>query len=125
MAKIVIDVIPHEDQRYPTVGDWIEIADGLQIYVSKMSDPRYEELVLVHELVEAILCRRRGISQEAVDKFDLSFESNRPDGDLSEPGDDPTAPYRDEHRFATAVERLLAQELGVDWIAYETEVEHL
>jgi hypothetical protein len=34
----------------------------------------------------------------------------------------PKAPYYRQHQIATAVERLLAVELGVDWGAYDREV---
>lgn len=121
--NVKIVTIPHEEQRYPTVGDWVVNGDNLYISVSKMSDPRYELLVAVHELVEALLCKERGIPQELVDKFDMEYEASRSEWDTtSEPGDAAGAPYKKEHFFATTVERLLAAELGVDWEKYEAEV---
>jgi hypothetical protein len=36
--------------------------------------------------------------------------------------DDDPGEYHLEHVFATKVERLLAQELGVNWSAYDREV---
>ncbi len=130
-ARLLFDAyrIAHADQRYPTVGDWQAVADGsCHITVSKMSDPRYEVLVAIHELIEATLCAERGIKQSVVDEFDKLFEAERearkhhPD---AEPGDDPRAPYHRQHRFATAIETLLAFEMGVDWDAYEREVSEL
>jgi hypothetical protein len=122
-VNVKIVTIPHEEQRYPTVGDWVVNGDNLYISVSKMSDPRYELLVAVHELVEALLCKERGIPQELVDKFDMEYEASRSEWDTtSEPGDAAGAPYKKEHFFATTVERLLAAELGVDWEKYEAEV---
>lgn len=130
--KIIIETIPHGEQRYPTVGDWIVSPDGgaiidatVRIAVSRMGDWRYEALVAVHEVVEAILCLDRGITQDAVDEFDTQFEMAREPGDDSEPGDSPAAPYQREHGFATSVERLLAAELRVDWAAYEQTVNAL
>ena len=124
--NVKIVTIPHEEQRYPTVGDWVVNGDNLYISVSKMSDPRYELLVAVHELVEVLLCKERGISQELVDKFDMEYEASRSEWDTtSEPGDAAGAPYKKEHFFATTVERLLAAELGVDWEKYEAEVQAL
>lgn len=115
--------IPHMFQAYPTVGNWQFTKDGVPvIFVSRMSDPRYEWLVGIHELVEVELCRQRGITQKAVDEFDIAFEKKRkPDND-DEPGDDPKAPYRQEHFAATNIERLLAAEVGVDWAAYDKEI---
>lgn len=127
--RISIESIPHDKQRYPTVGDWITHENGdLDIKVSEMSDPRFELLVGIHELIEVSLCRHRKISQAEVDAFDLKFEKEREAGKHSpteEPGDNPLAPYQKEHFFATNLERLIAAELGVDWGVYEREVESL
>ena len=116
--------IAHKDQRYETVGDWqvTPTKDNekvLTITVSNTGNWKYDALVGVHELVEAILCLDRGVSQEDVDKFDREFEAKRHPGNDNEPGDDPEAPYKKEHFFATNIERLLSAELGVDWNEYE------
>lgn len=125
--RINIETIPHGNQRYPTVGDYWEDGDQVeQVRVSELPDWRYEALVAVHELIELILSRHRGIAEEAISEFDIAFEQSREQGQvLGEPGDDPRAPYRKEHFFATNVERLLAAELGVDWFAYERLVDGL
>jgi hypothetical protein len=121
--RIVIDTIPHSRQRYPTVGDWqVDKAGNLHITISKMSDQRYEFLIGMHEAIEAYLAIHAGVSPEAVDKFYKAYEAHRKRGNDSEPGDDPKAPYYRQHQIATAVERLLASELGVDWGAYDREV---
>lgn len=126
MLRIAIETIPHEQQRYETVGDWWADANGVwRIEVSDMSDPRYELLVAVHELVEMALCRQKGITEEEVTKFDMAFEAARRTGDHSEPGDSELAPYRDEHTFATFIERAVALKLGVDWDTYNKQVEEL
>ena len=125
--KITIETIPHSEQRYPTVGDWQVTPDGIIIRVSKMSDERYCALVAVHELVEVLLCRQNSVSTQVVDDFDKTYE-NRVAGteyEYTEPGDHPQAPYKKEHCIATAVERLLCAELGVDWTAYDNEVNSL
>ena len=107
--RIIIETIPHEQQRYPTVGDWFYDPSGdLVIRVSQMPDERYGLLVALHELVEAQLCLDRGITQEQVDAYDIEFERNRPPGNDSEPGDCMAAPYHNEHCFATGIERLMA-----------------
>jgi hypothetical protein len=84
-----------------------------------------ESLIAVHELIETLLCMSKGITQESVDAFDLAFERDRPKGDVSEPGDDPMAPYYNEHQFASIIERLLARELGMDWNDYCERLENL
>ncbi len=127
MRSIVIRSIPHSEQRYPTVGDYWLDADGvLQIRVSEMSNPRFEELVAMHELSEALLVLAHGVSIEDIDKFDMNYEANRSEGDTtSEPGNSPDAPYRNEHIFATEIEGALGVAFGVDWREYEKEIESL
>ena len=115
--NIMSFVIDNKKQRYPTIGDWTFDEEGnLHIKVSKMGDWRAESLVSIHEIVEAIICKHKGISQEEVDKFDIEFEKNNTEG---EPGDDFNAPYYKAHQFANYVERQLATKLGLDWVEYE------
>src|SRR5690348_18295820 len=136
--KIQIETIPHATHRYPTVGDWYwrtsNVFDGvekigetttLHIKVSEELPEKEALLVALHELIEVTLCKDRGITEKQVDEFDMEFEKNRPEGDESEPGDHPEAPYRKEHFFATNVERLMASELGVDWVEYENHINGL
>ncbi|HEY2796717.1 MAG TPA: hypothetical protein VGK26_02405 [Thermoanaerobaculia bacterium] len=124
--RIEIQTIPHHEQRYPTVGDYWDDEDAVQIRVSEMDDWRYVILVALHEIVEAMLARYRGISEEAIGSFDMEFEKKREQALVrGEPGDAPDAPYRREHIFATSLERLLAAELGVDWAQYEAYVDSL
>jgi hypothetical protein len=133
MQAILIETIPHEKQRYPTVGDYFtEGSPGDKqlrvIHVSQMDNPDYEFLVALHELVESYLVQKRGIPDQAIDRFDISFEARRSAGLVpkhAEPGDDPSAPYYQEHGFATLIERMMARELDVDWDGYARTVESL
>ena len=124
----VLTHIPHSEQRYETVGDWIPSRHGVKIRVSKMKDPRYVYLVQVHELVEYRLCAERGITDKQVIAFDKKFEEERAKGlhnKRAEPGNDPRAPYRKEHQFATKIEKEIATKLNVDWEDYSKTVESL
>lgn len=124
--KITIETIPHDLQRYETVGDWKFNKKGdLTISVSQMGDFHYEMLVAVHELIEVLLCQDRGIEQETVDAFDIAFEEARKPGNLDEPGDSKKAPYHKEHVFATVVEKLLSKEFKVKWKDYEKTINEL
>lgn len=116
---ISIEFIDHSHQRYKTIGDWFRDEKGLNIKVSKMTDKRHELLVAIHELVEVVLCEQRGITQAQVDQFDMDHLESDDPGSLTD------APYRKEHEFATAIEMLVAQALGVDWSEYEKEVGNL
>jgi hypothetical protein len=124
--KIIIQTIPHAQQSYPTVGDWRRGPDGtLKINVSSEIGRKYALLVALHELIEVTLCEDRGITCEMVDTFDKKFEEHRHPDNYSEPGDDPAAPYRNEHFFATNIERQMAHEMQVDWADYEAAIDAL
>jgi len=119
IKHIKITVIPHELQRYATVGDWQITGDTLHIDVSDLGDYRMNFMVGIHEAVEALLCHASGITQARVDAFDIAFEKNRPLLCIDEPGDDDRAPYFKQHQLATSVERMLGAEMGVSWNEYD------
>jgi hypothetical protein len=130
ITEIRIKFIPHSEHRYTTCGDWLYLDDPeggkvLEIRVSKMTDQRYSQMVAVHELVEVILCNQQGVTQEEVDEFDKAYEASRVEDNEGEPGDEPNAPYRDQHCFATAVERMLCAALGISWVEYEQAINNL
>lgn len=117
--KITIETIPHDQQRYPTAGDWlIDAAGNIAVRVSETGNWRYDAAIGIHEAVEALLCRDAGISQADVDAFDTGYPGD-------EPGDDPDAPYAREHCLATAVERLLIAAMELSWSDYADAVEAL
>jgi hypothetical protein len=129
MLKINVQTIPHDEHRYPTSGDYWEDEEGtLQVRISEVGDRRYEFLVAMHELIEFELCRLRGIGEPVITAFDVQFEreiDERVRDPDEEPGDDPSAPYHREHVFATKLERMLADEMGVDWDEYEDSLGEL
>jgi hypothetical protein len=124
--KIIIETIPHSAQRYSTVGDWQwnDEGDELKIKVSEIHHYNINSLLLigVHEMIEALLCARQGLTSDDVDVFDLEWT---PHSGLIEPGDDPRAPYHREHVFASNIERLIAFYLGFNWQKYEAEIAKL
>ena len=115
--KIVIETIPHHEQRYVTAGDYWDDKDGVKhIRVSALGDWRMELLVALHELVETALCDVRGISEADVRAFDEAHPED------TDPGARTDSPYRREHLFAEHVEHLIALEMGVAWKDYEERV---
>ncbi len=126
MLNVEIKTIPHNQHRYPTVGDYFYNFDAEKIktiiHVSDMKNESYEFLVSIHEQIEEFLTRLRGISEDSITAFDINFEKNRKDEDFSEPGNDPKAPYFKEHQFATIIEKFIALELGVDWNIYDETI---
>jgi hypothetical protein len=129
--KIVINIIDHKDQRYPTVGDWQFKKDTLEINVSNLGTDlpgtKMNCLVALHELVEALLCKFSvpEVTEDQVDAFDIAFEESRKEGDESEPGDDLRAPYHSQHKIATDIEKYLAVALEVNWEEYEKRINEL
>ena len=123
--RVVIESIPHKEQRYDTCGDYYQESDygydTLSIKVSELTDRREMLLVAIHELIEWALCQAKGVSIQAIDHFDI-------DGDhhgCAEPGDCSEAPYYTQHQIATGIERILAAEMGVDWTTYEKHIQEL
>jgi hypothetical protein len=114
--QIDIKTIPHEDQRYETVGDWIlfnQFATNLKIRISETYNDDYNFLIALHELIEAYLCKKAGISGDIVDQYDFSHP------DSPEPGKEKDCPYREQHIFAEYIEHIMARYLKVDWEKYE------
>lgn len=133
--KIVIETIPHASQRYPTCGDyWVDVS-GLQVRVSEEMGDDSCFLVALHELIELHLLAKRGVSIAAIDAFDTAYEKAhrvggtldgpRIEGDNAEPGDDPAAPYYEEHQFATAIEQIVCARLGMPWAQHAANVDKL
>lgn len=126
MININIRTILHQDQRYPTVGDYhFDNSENYKISVSEMGNPHYEFLVGLHEMIEMYLCKAKGIKEEDITNFDIDFESKREAGNTDEPGDDVNAPYYTEHQFATSIEKMMAEKLNIDWADYDNYVKSL
>ena len=126
MRALAVKVIPHEQQRYNTVGDYFTDEDGVeQFRISLLAENKYEHLAMIHEIVERVLTFHAGVTNDAIDQFDIAFEKRREKEILGEPGDDPKAPYYRMHQIATIVERIVAAELGVDWHQYELSLNDL
>ncbi len=108
---IDIRFIPQDQMRQPGIGDWWFAGNTLNIRTVE-GDEDEAFLVALHELCESWLCRKFGVDQQAVDDFDNLFETEGHPKE-AEPGDDPRAPYRSEHRQAMLIEHLMANFLGL------------
>ncbi len=131
VVGIEVHTIPHEKQRYDTCGDWRfrkvigEQKEILEVYVSEVIDSHAMHAIAIHEIVEALLCHYAGIEEKDVTAFDIAFEMKRAEGDNSEPGDSPDAPYREQHQAATSIEKLFAMASGLSWSSYQSTVDNL
>ena len=118
MKPINIKFIPQCEQRYNTVGDYWETEDSIEIRITAFEHKNHGYLILVHELIEMILCRDRYIFDGTIDDWDMNYT-----GTYTEPGDDPKAPYHKEHVYAGIIERLFAHELQENWDAYDNALD--
>jgi hypothetical protein len=127
---IIIKTIPHKDQAYETAGNYrIEADTGRIVFeISDMGNWRYEALLAIHELLEYFMVKHKKIPLHKIDAFDFLFERERLQGKYKpeeEPGNHPDAPYYFMHQIATAVERLLAGLMGINWAKYDRAVTKL
>lgn len=127
--KIIIETVPHSYNRNNQVGDYKYLHDGtLHITVSDLGDEKMETLIAFHELWEVITAKEKGISEEQITAYDEYYEKKREMGLVGENTENGFAHdciYKEQHTKATAIEMLLAAELGVDWLEYEQKINEL
>lgn len=133
--RINIEIIPPEQQRYDTAGDWWVDENGvLQVRASEMKDPRYSNLIVIHELVEVLVeTVKRQVDLVPpkhlilmTDRFDQAYEDDRSvDDDTSEPGYNPGCPVYEGHMIASAIEHLAAMLMTVDYNDYQKAISDL
>lgn len=118
---ILIQFIDGIKQKYNTCGDYWTETDKLVIKISKQNLPKKNLLILIHEMIEWILCTDKGITDQEITDFDLQWEKDNPTGIENglEPGADINAPYYKQHFQAEIIERQLAALLNIDWQEYE------
>ncbi len=123
--RITLEVIPHEQQRLGAIGDWFFEKNGdLVVHVSDLGDWRYNFLVLRHEMDEAMLCMKDGITTETVDIEQVAHQEDvkamggidmdDPDSFSGYPG----SSIQVQHDDALAAEWVMSRLLGVDWVEY-------
>jgi hypothetical protein len=116
--RIILEVIPHEQQRLGETGDWFFKSDNeLVVRISDLGDWRMNFLFMRHEMDEAILCKYAGITTEQVDEDQqkqYTAEENNPDSFSGYPG----AALQYQHNDALAAEWIMSRLLGVDWKEY-------
>ena len=125
MKKIMIEVIPHSQQRLPGSlgGDWQFDAEGnLLVRISDLGDNYFNFLFARHEMDEAILCKHAGITTEMVDADELNAkDTDDPDSFTGYPG----SCYQQQHNDALSMEWMMSRLLEIDWEEYGDAVEAL
>ena len=74
---VSIVTVPHDDQRYDTVGDYEFEGALLRMKVSDMGDWRFGIACAMHELFEAALLVQHKIDEAQVSEFDTDYEAAR------------------------------------------------
>ena len=114
-TRIIIEAVSPDKQRLPCYteefsGDWYHNPGNGDLHIRVTAADVWDQedafLVALHELIEARLCFKAGVTQGEVDKFDLAFTGD------DEPGDQADAPYQKQHRQACLVEHMMALFLG-------------
>jgi hypothetical protein len=125
MIETVIKSINLEDQRYETLGDYY-IKDGIRTFaITKTGNDLYDDLIFIHEFIEEVLTRNKGITEEQILAFDLQFEEKVKNGEISEdeePGEQIDSPYKQEHVIAELIERLIINHLNIDFNTYNNKL---
>lgn len=117
-----------KNARYVTLGDYFFKGGKRVFQITKTGNDVMDDLIFLHEFVEEILTRSRGIKEEDILKFDLWVEEEVKKGncpDDAEPAEHKLSPYRKEHRFAEKIERMVAQQLNINWEKYNYELNKL
>lgn len=112
--KIEIEIIPLNEQRYDSLGDYYFKKGILHFKITDTGNPFYNKLILIHELVEQTLTEAKGVKESTILRHDLEFEKLVKDGKIpdGEPGEHKNSPYRAEHLLAEVVERLMLNHLN-------------
>lgn len=114
-TRIIIEAVPSDKMRLSAYredgcGDWYFCPKTGDLHVKVAGADVWDQedmfLLALHEMIEARLCFKAGVTQGAVDVFDAAFKGE------GEPGDDRAAPYRNQHRQACMIEHLAALFLG-------------
>ena len=119
VMEITVKTIPHDAQRYKTVGDYWVFPGVINVRVSDTGRNDYSFLIAIHEIIEAYLTYKRGIEETKIMAFDIAHSLSE------EPGAEPDSPYYQEHLFATAIEMLVAEQLKINWEEYSKAVNKL
>jgi hypothetical protein len=120
--KIEVKFIEPENQRFCECGDWFYEAQEhkVTIFVNLMADWRSELAVVLHEIFESVSCIAADVDQTDVDLFDKLFYRSSEDGQA---GDSKDAPYFEQHKGATFVEKEACSQLQLPWVEHESNCE--
>lgn len=114
--------IPQDRMTNGQCGDYECHGRTIDFYITATEDWRYAALVSLHEMIEVILTRHAGIDEKDITAYDREFFAHSRKG---EPGDAHDSPYREQHQTASAIERVMAYHLEVNWDEYNKELDRI
>ena len=114
--KITITGLPPEKMRYPgTHVDYYDKGPHACIDVIQQKNPLHEYLLAIAALVKYVLIKARGVSIDEIEQFDKAHGT-----DLA--STDPQSPYYYEQQFASIIEHLMCNELGLKYHEYKHQI---
>jgi hypothetical protein len=126
IAKIVSKEEIQSRQGFTGADWWFDASGDIQVRVEKLETKARTYSLLIHEVVEAVICKLTDVSVADVDRFDRQFEIENPDNHGIEAGDAPKCPYGEAHMIATACERMVGVHLGIgktdSWSDYDKDL---
>ena len=121
MFTVMMRTILSKNHRYPTVGDWQvkKSKRGIRFLVLASRELGFDLAfsVMVHELVEAFLCHKNGVTDEMVTEWDKAHL------EADEPGEVEGCPYAQEHMIAKKIEFILLEYFGISEEEYDKKVD--
>ena len=121
LPTIRIKIIPHNEQRYDTAGDYWQTKRGnWEVRISEMI-PERELAVILHELYEMVATKLDEVDWKDIDYFDKEGEGK----DMADPGASRKAPYHKQHMDATKIEKQVIKNFKMDWQTYDNSFEQL
>ena len=116
--EITVRIVEQFEQNYDTAGDYGRDENGnIWFKVTKQKTEFVEKMILIHEMIEELLVTEAGIKDDDIVNFDKSYT-----GDCEEPGDSKDAPYNRQHTIAKIVERIICNELNIDFQGYMNSI---
>lgn len=134
--RIFIKEIPHESNKWATLGDWwfgdeqrnINQDGDLYITISQMPMWKYFWPILAHEIIEIAWCLTHGVTSQECEDYDAMWEDELNRGlhkPEEEAGFDKRSPYRGGHIWGARFERLVCWILGINWKKYCRDCEEI
>lgn len=123
--QFAVMTLPWKQLRsHPDIGDWIVNKDNSPavICAADTGNDISNAAILLHEIIESLLCWLMKVKEEKVTAFDKMFFKEQEEGkhrEDDEPGYDPRCPYRIQHLVAERFERAFIEQAGMMWSQHE------